>query len=250
MCEKRLENKVAIVTGGAQGIGKSICMKLASEGANIVVVDIDLNTANITSKEISDLYNVQTLVFKVDVSKYDEVENFVNETIKKFSRIDILVNNAGITQDNLVIRMSEPEWDRVLDINLKGAFNCIKAVSKYMIKQKSGRIINITSVVALMGNPGQANYSASKGGLISLTKTVAKELASRGISVNAVAPGYIKTRMTEILSEEQKKKLIEYIPMNRLGEPEDVSNAVWFLSIPESSYITGEVISVNGGMYM
>ncbi len=195
-------------------------------------------------------YGVETLTFKVDVSNYQEVQSCVDETIKKFSKIDILVNNAGITKDNLIIRMTEEEWDKVLGINLKGCFNFIKAVSKYMIKQKTGRIINIASVVGLMGNPGQANYSASKGGLISLTKTVAKELASRGILVNAVAPGYIRTRMTEALSEEQKKKLQEYIPLNRLGEPEDVANAVWFLSIEESSYITGQVISVNGGMYM
>ncbi|MCS7231419.1 MAG: SDR family oxidoreductase, partial [Elusimicrobiota bacterium] len=163
---------------------------------------------------------------------------------------DILVNNAGITKDNLILKMTEEEWDKVLDVNLKGAFNFIKAVSKYMIKQKSGRIINVASVVGLMGNPGQANYSASKGGLIALTKTLAKELASRNILVNAVAPGYIKTRMTDALSEEQRKKLQEYIPLNRLGDPKDVANAVWFLCIEESSYITGQVISVNGGMYM
>ncbi len=250
MCEKKLLNKTAIVTGGAQGIGKSIVLKLASEGANCVIVDIDQQTAEDTAKEVSSLHNVETLVFKVDVSNYQEVANCVDKTYEKFGRIDILVNNAGITKDNLVLRMSEEDWDKVLDVNLKGVFNFIKATAKYMLKQHSGRIINISSVVGLMGNPGQINYSASKGGVIALTKTVAKEFASRGILVNAVAPGYIKTKMTEKLSEEQKKKLMEYIPLNRLGEPEDVANVVWFLSIEESSYITGQVISVNGGMYM
>lgn len=250
MYEKKLINKVAIITGGAQGIGKSIGIKLASEGANLVLVDINLDVATQTAKEIENQYSISTLVFKVDVSNYKEVEEFVNTTIEKFSKVDILVNNAGITKDNLILRMSEDEWDKVLDINLKGAFNCIKAVSKFMMKQKTGRIINVASVVGLMGNAGQSNYSASKGGLIALTKTVAKELASRGILVNAVAPGFIKTRMTETLSEEQRKKLTDFIPVNRLGEPEDVANAVWFLSIEESSYITGSVISVNGGMYM
>lgn len=250
MCQKRLLNKIAIVTGGAQGIGKSIVRKLASEGANCVIVDVDIQNAENTAKEVREEFNVETLVFKVDVSNFQEVQNCVDETFKKFGRIDILVNNAGITKDNLILKMTEEEWDKVLDINLKGCFNFIKAVSKYMLKQRSGRIINIASVVGLMGNPGQANYSASKGGLIALTKTVAKEFASRNILVNAVAPGYIKTKMTEALTEEQKKKLQEYIPLNRLGEPEDVANAVWFLSIEESSYITGQVISVNGGMYM
>jgi len=250
MCEKRLLDKVAIVTGGAQGIGKSVIEKLASEGANCVIVDVDLQTAQNTAKEVEEKYGVKTLVFNVDVVNYQQVQSCVDETVAKFGKVDILVNNAGITKDNLIIRMTEEEWDKVLDVNLKGCFNFIKAVSKYMIKQKSGRIINIASVVGLMGNPGQANYSASKGGLIALTKTVAKELASRNILVNAVAPGYIKTRMTEQLSEEQKKKLQEYIPLNRLGEPEDVANVVWFLCIEESSYITGQVISVNGGMYM
>ncbi|MFN3550340.1 MAG: 3-oxoacyl-[acyl-carrier-protein] reductase [Endomicrobiia bacterium] len=250
MSEKKLLNKVAIITGAAQGIGKSIVKKLASEGANCVIVDVDLQNAEDTAKEIVSEFAVETLVFKVDVTNFKEVQNCVDETIKKFNRIDVLVNNAGITKDNLIIKMTEEEWDKVLDVNLKGCFNFIKAVSKYMMKQRSGRIINIASVVGLMGNPGQANYSASKGGLIALTKTLAKELAARNILVNAVAPGYIKTRMTDILSEEQKKKLQEYIPLNRLGEPEDVANAVWFLSIEESSYITGQVISVNGGMYM
>lgn len=250
MCEKKLLNKTVIVTGGAQGIGKSIVEKLASEGANCTIVDIDLAVAEQTAKEVNSKYGVDVLVFKVDVVNFEEVQNCVDETFKKFGRIDILVNNAGITKDNLILRMTEEEWDKVIDVNLKGCFNFIKAVSKYMLKQKSGRIINIASVVGLMGNAGQANYSASKGGLIALTKTVAREFASRNILVNAVAPGFIKTRMTDALSEEQKRKLQELIPLGRLGEPEDVANVVWFLSIDESSYITGQVISVNGGMYM
>lgn len=250
MCEKRLLNKIAIITGGAQGIGKAISIKLASDGANCVIVDVDFETAEATADEIQKTYGVETAVFKVDVSNFSEVQLCVDDVVKKFGKIDILVNNAGITKDNLILKMTEEEWDKVIDINLKGCFNFIKAVSKYMLKQRFGRIINIASVVGLMGNPGQANYSASKGGLIALTKTVAKEFASRNILVNAVAPGYIRTRMTEILSEEQKKKLQEYIPLNRLGEPEDVANVVWFLCIEESSYITGQVISVNGGMYM
>ncbi|MCS7152051.1 MAG: 3-oxoacyl-[acyl-carrier-protein] reductase [Endomicrobia bacterium] len=250
MCEKKLLNKVAIVTGAAQGIGKSIVKKLSSEGANCVIVDVDIVAAEQTAKEINSEYGTETMIFRVDVVNFEEVQNCVDEVFKKFGKIDILVNNAGITKDNLVLRMSEEEWDKVIDVNLKGSFNFIKAVAKYMLKQRSGRIINIASVVGLMGNAGQANYSASKGGLIALTKTLAREFASRNILVNAVAPGFIKTRMTDALSEDQKKKLMELIPLSRLGEPEDVANVVWFLCIEESSYITGQVISVNGGMYM
>ncbi|MCX7941463.1 MAG: 3-oxoacyl-[acyl-carrier-protein] reductase [Endomicrobia bacterium] len=250
MCEKKLLNKVAIVTGAAQGIGKSIVKKLSSEGANCVIVDVDIVAAEQTAKEINSGYGTETMIFRVDVVNFEEVQNCVDEVFKKFGKIDILVNNAGITKDNLVLRMSEEEWDKVIDVNLKGSFNFIKAVAKYMLKQRSGRIINIASVVGLMGNAGQANYSASKGGLIALTKTLAREFASRNILVNAVAPGFIKTRMTDALSEDQKKKLMELVPLSRLGEPEDVANVVWFLCIEESSYITGQVISVNGGMYM
>ncbi|MDW8055433.1 MAG: 3-oxoacyl-[acyl-carrier-protein] reductase [Elusimicrobiota bacterium] len=250
MCEKKLLNKVAIVTGAAQGIGKSIVKKLSSEGANCVIVDVDIVAAEQTAKEINSEYGTETMIFRVDVVNFEEVQNCVDEVFKKFGKIDILVNNAGITKDNLVLRMSEEEWDKVIDVNLKGSFNFIKAVAKYMLKQRSGRIINIASVVGLMGNAGQANYSASKGGLIALTKTLAREFASRNILVNAVAPGFIKTRMTDALSEDQKKKLMELVPLSRLGEPEDVANVVWFLCIEESSYITGQVISVNGGMYM
>jgi len=250
MCEKKLLDKVAIITGSAQGIGKAIAIALADEGANVVISDIDEELAKITAEEISKTKGVQTLAFKTDVSKISDVENLVKNTLDKFQKIDILINNAGITRDNLLIRMSEQEWDTVLDINLKGVFNCTKAVSKVMIKQKQGRIVNIASVVGLMGNAGQVNYSASKGGVIAFTKSCARELAGRNILVNAVAPGFIKTRMTDALSEEQKKKLTELIPLNRLGEPEDVAKVVVFLCTDDSSYITGQVISVNGGMYM
>ncbi len=250
MCEKKLLDKVAIVTGAGQGIGKAIALALAQEGANIVVSDIDELLAKNTAEEISKTTGVQTISAKTDVSNSSDVENLVKMTLDKFQKIDILINNAGITRDNLIIRMSEQEWNSVIDVNLKGVFNCTKTVSKVMIKQRQGRIVNIASVVGLMGNPGQVNYSASKGGVIAFTKSCARELAGRNILVNAVAPGFIKTRMTDALSEEQKKKLTELIPLNRLGEPEDVAKVVVFLCSDDSSYITGQVISVNGGMYM
>jgi len=246
----KLENKVAIITGSAQGIGKSIAIELAKEGCNIVICDIDENLIKLTTEEISKLTDKQILSFKVDITKINEVEKMTKDIFDKLKKIDILINNAGITKDNLLIKMTDQEWDTVLEVNLKGVFNCTKSVSKIMIKQRSGRIVNIASVVGLMGNPGQANYSASKGGVIALTKTVAKELASRGILVNAIAPGFIKTRMTDKLSEEQKNKLIELIPLNRLGEPHDIARVVVFLCSDDSSYITGQTISVNGGMWM
>ena len=250
MCEQKLKVKVAIITGGAQGIGRAIAEKLADEGAKIIIVDVMEEAAKKTADEISKDKNVETLSLKVDVSSSIETEQMVKKTVEKFSKIDIIINNAGITRDNLLIRMSDDEWDKVLDINLKGVFNCSKAAAKIMMKQRAGKIVNIASVVGLMGNAGQANYSASKGGVIALTKTMARELASRNINVNAVAPGFIKTAMTEKLSDEQKKKLTELIPLARLGEAQDVANIVAFLCTDESSYITGEVISVNGGMYM
>jgi len=250
MCEKKLIDQVAIVTGSGQGIGKAIALALSKEGAKVVITDIEENLINITSSEISKITTFETLAIKSDVSNYADVEHLVKTVLDKFSKIDILVNNTGITRDNLIIRMSEAEWDSVINVNLKGTFNCTKAVSKTMIKQRYGRIINIASIVGLMGNPGQVNYSASKGGVIAFTKSCARELASKGILVNAIAPGFIKTRMTESLNEEQKKKLTDLIPLNRLGEPEDIANVVVFLCSKESSYITGQVISVNGGMYM
>jgi 3-oxoacyl-[acyl-carrier protein] reductase len=250
MCNNSLSGKTAIVTGSAQGIGYSIALALSKEGARVTVTDIAEELVKKSAEEIAKITGNETLAVKTNVSSYAEAESLVKSTVDKFSKIDIMVNNAGITRDNLIVRMSEEEWDSVIAVNLKGVFNCTKAASKVMFRQRSGRIVNIASIVGLMGNPGQVNYSASKGGVIALTKSCARELASRGIQVNAVAPGFIKTRMTEALNDEQKKKLTEIIPLNRLGEPEDVANAVLFLCSEESSYITGQVISVNGGMYM
>jgi len=246
----KLKDQVAVVTGGAQGIGKAIAAALAGQGARIAVCDVAEDLAAKTAGELKASFQVDTLALKADVTRPESCEEMAKKVQEAFGRIDILVNNAGITKDNLVMRMSEAEWDAVLDVNLKGAFNCTKAVCRPMMKQRSGRIINICSIVGLMGNAGQANYSASKGGLIALTKTCAREFASRNILVNGIAPGFIKTRMTEQLTDEQKQKLAAIIPLERLGEPEDVAQAALFLAGPDSSYITGQVISVNGGMYM
>lgn len=244
-----LKGKVAIVTGGAQGIGKSIATQLAQAGANVVVADVMEEVAKSTAQEISQKGN-EAISVKVDVSNLSSVEEMVKKTLDKFGRIDILVNNAGITRDALVMRMKEEDWDLVLDINLKGAFNCIKTVSPIMMKQKSGKIVNIASIVGIIGNIGQANYSASKAGLIALTKTCARELASRRINVNAVAPGFIQTSMTERLPAQVKEKLSSQIPFGEIGKPEDVASAVLFLVSEKASYITGEVIRVDGGMAM
>ncbi len=244
-----LKGKVAIVTGGAQGIGKSIATQLALAGANVVIADVMEEKAKSTAEEISQSGN-QAIYIGVDVASLSSVEEMVKKTLDKFGRIDILVNNAGVTRDALIMRMKEEDWDLVLDINLKGAFNCIKIVSPVMMKQKSGKIVNIASIVGINGNAGQANYSASKGGLIALTKTCAKELASRQINVNAVAPGFIQTSMTERLPGEVKEKLSSQIPLGKIGKPEDVASAVLFLVSEKSSYITGEVIKVDGGMAM
>ncbi|MBU4310111.1 3-oxoacyl-[acyl-carrier-protein] reductase [bacterium] len=245
----RLKDKVALVTGGGRGIGRAIVLALAKEGADIVTCDINLENLKEVASEVEKLGR-KILIQKVDVSKISEVNDVVKKALDKFTKIDILVNNAGITRDNLILKMSEEEWDQVLDINLKGAFNCLKAVARPMMKARSGRIVNIASVVGMMGNPGQANYAASKAGIIGLTKSAAKELASRGINVNAIAPGFIKTTMTESLSDEVKEKLINQIPLKRLGEVTDVANLVVFLASDDASYITGEVIKVDGGMLM
>lgn len=244
-----LEGKVALVTGAAQGIGKAIGYLLAQRGADIVVSDINLEKAEETAREIETLGR-RALAVRANVAVLDEVEKMVQGMIDRFSRIDILVNNAGIARDKLLLRMTEEDWDLVLDINLKGTFHCTKAVIRYMSKQRSGKIVNIASVVGAMGNAGQANYSASKAGVIGFTKTIAREFAGRGINVNAIAPGYIVTTMTDILPEKAKEELKRMIPMERLGQPEDVAQAALFLVSEASSYVTGQVIHVNGGIYM
>ncbi len=245
----RLKDKVALVTGGARGIGQAIAMTFAKEGADIVVADVNLEIARKTASEIEGLGR-KALALEMDVTNYDLVEEVINKILDKMGKVDILINNAGITKDNLVLRMSQAEWDAVINVNLKGTFNCIKAVSRPMVKQRSGRIISIASIIGLMGNPGQANYAASKAGIIALTKTIAKELASRNINANAVAPGFIQTEMTAKLPEDIKKKMLEAIPLAKLGTPQDVANLCLFLASDESSYITGQVITIDGGMVM
>jgi 3-oxoacyl-[acyl-carrier protein] reductase len=245
----RLEGKVALITGGARGIGQAIAMAFAAEGADIVVADVNMEIAQKTASEIEALGR-KALALEMDVTNYEKVEEGINKILDKFGKVDILVNNAGITKDNLLLRMSQMEWDAVINVNLKGTFNCIRAVSRQMVKQRSGRIISIASIIGLMGNPGQANYAASKAGIIALTKTVAKELASRNINANAVAPGFIQTEMTAKLPEELKKKMLEAIPLGKLGTPQDIAKVCLFLASEESSYITGQVITVDGGMVM
>ena len=244
-----LAEHVAIITGSARGIGKTIALTLADAGANIIISDLNVEAGKETVKEI-ETRGRKAIWIEADVSKNDQAVQLIEKAHEKFGRIDILVNNAGITRDNLLMRMSEDEWDSVIAVNLKGTYNCIRAATRVFMKQRSGRIINIASVVGQTGNPGQANYSASKAGVIGLTKTVAKELATRNVLVNAVAPGFIETAMTENLPEKARESLLQLIPLARLGQPEDVAKAVLFLSTERSSYITGQVINVDGGMVM
>ncbi len=239
----------AIVTGGGRGIGKAIAEALAKKGVNIAVVGTNLEIAEQTSHTIQDI-GVRSIAIQADVSHVPDVKNIFDKTINEFGRVDILVNNAGITRDSLIIRMKDEDWDRVINVNLKGTFLCSREAVKIMLKQKYGRIINISSIVAFMGNIGQANYSASKAGIAGLTKTIAKEYANRGITVNAIAPGFITTAMTETIPENIKNEMLKSIPMNRFGTTEDVANAVVFLASPETGYITGQILHVNGGMYM
>lgn len=244
---QRLKNKTALITGSARGIGYAIASLFAQEGADIVLSDVNETILNEAAAKIK-TQGVEVLAVKTDVTSEAQVEELVKKTVDKFGKVDILVNNAGITKDSLLIRMPESDWDSVLSVNLKGAFLCTKAVSKVMIKQRSGRIINMASIIALIGNPGQANYAASKGGLISFTKSAARELASRNINVNAIAPGFIKTDMTDKLPEDLKKAMLNRIPLNKFGETEDVAKTALFLASEESSYITGCTIRVDGGM--
>jgi len=245
----KLKDKVAFITGSAQGIGKAIAVAMAKEGANIVISDINLELAAQTAKEIEAL-GVKSMSIKTNVADLADVEKSAAEIAKTMGRIDILVNNAGITKDNLLIRMKKEEWDAVIGVNLTGVFNCTKVVGTLMMKQRYGKIISIASIVGQMGNFGQANYAATKGGVIAFTKTVAKELASRNVTAKAIAPGFIQTAMTDKLTDEVKKKMMELIPLGKLGQPEDIANAAVFLASPEADYITGQVLAVNGGMYM
>lgn len=244
-----LSGKIALVTGAAQGIGRDIALALASDGADVAICDVNLEAAQKTAGDIESKGR-KSLALKANVAASIEVTAMVDQVISSFGKIDLLVNNAGITRDGLILRMKDEDWDIVLSINLKGAFLCTKAALKQMTKQRSGTIINIASIVGAMGNAGQANYVASKAGLIGLTKTIAREYANRGITANAVAPGFIDTAMTQGLSENVRAELSKQIPMGKLGTPEDVANAVRFLASPWASYITGQVIHVNGGMYM
>jgi 3-oxoacyl-[acyl-carrier protein] reductase len=241
---------VALVTGAARGIGRAIATSLARPGLTVYLNDVALGEeASRTQKEVA-ARGAQARLIEFNVADFEQVQRSIEEIIKESGRLDILVNNAGITRDNLILRLKEEEWDAVLAVNLKGAYNCIRAASKPMVKQRFGRIINISSVVGVMGNAGQANYVASKAGLIGLTKSVARELASRNVTVNAVAPGFIQTEMTESLPEKVKAEMMAQIPLGRFGTPEEVAQAVAFLASEAAAYLTGQVIHVNGGMLM
>lgn len=246
---KRLEDKIALVTGGAQGIGRAICERFLSDGADVAIGDFNMDVANATCEELSGSTG-KVKAFLMNVADESSVDEAVKEVMNEFGRIDIVVNNAGITRDNLMMRMKKEDWDAVISVNLTGAFNISKAVIRHMMKARSGCIINIASVVGVMGNAGQANYSASKAGLIGLTKSMAKEFASRNITVNAIAPGFILTEMTENLPDEAKQAFLNVIPLKRGGTPEDVAKVASFLASDDASYITGQVICVDGGMIM
>ena len=245
-----LENKVAVITGASRGIGRAIAELLAQQGADVVCGDRLQQQAEETAANIAKATGRRTSGCLVDVADHESAKGFIECALENFGKIDILINNAGITRDNLLMRISEEDWDSVLNVNLKGAYNCCKAVLRPMMKQRYGRIVNITSVVGLSGNAGQTNYSASKAGLIGFTKSLAKEVGSRNITVNAVAPGYVTTVLTDVLSEEYKQAAIKATPMGRLGTPEDIAYAVAFLVSDQASFITGQVLSVDGGMVM
>ena len=244
-----LEGKKAVVTGSGRGIGRSIALALARNGADVAVLDMDEAGAGETAGIIEQTGR-KSLALAVDVSRLSEVEEAINKILDLLGSIDIVVNNAGITRDNLLIRMKEDEWDSVIAVNLKGSFNLSKAVARSMMKQRSGCIVNIASIIGMMGNAGQANYAASKGGLIALTKSLAKEMAPRGIRVNAIAPGFIATEMTNKIPEKLREEMVRSIPLGRMGEPDDVAAVVSFLTSPAAGYITGQVIVVDGGMYI
>ena len=244
-----LTDKVAIVTGSARGIGRAIALKLAEVGADVVVNDIEAAAESLESvvKEIKAL-NRQSLAVTADVSSPEDVTHLIETAVREFGKVDILVNNAGVTRDQLLMKMTDEEWDTVLNIDLKSAFLCTRAVIRHMLRQRSGRIISIASVVGMVGNAGQANYASAKAGVIGLTKSIAKEVGSRGITVNAIAPGYIQTKMTEQLNDDQRQEMLKHIPLASLGTPRDVAEAVAFLASEEARYITGHVLNVDGGM--
>lgn len=245
----KFDGKTALITGSARGIGKAIAERLASQGARVVISDVMMDGAEKTVQEFKD-NGYEAFAIKADVSNADDVKGLIKETVAKFQTVDIMVNNAGITRDTLMIRMSEDDWDKVIDVNLKGAFLMTQATAKVMMKQRFGKIVNISSVVGQMGNAGQSNYSASKAGLIGLTKSSARELAARGITVNAIAPGFIESEMTEKLPEAVRQDFMNATALKRFGKPEDIAAAVAFLVSDDASYITGQVIAVNGGLLM
>lgn len=245
-----LQGKCAVITGASRGIGREIALKYAKEGANIVLNYRNSEAEALKLKEELDKLGSKTLIIKANVSKFEEAQNLINEAKEAFGRIDILVNNAGITKDNLIMRMKEEEFDSVIEVNLKGAFNCLKAVTPIMVRQKGGKIINMSSVVGVIGNAGQVNYCASKAGLIGMTKSLAREIGGKNININAIAPGFIDTDMTKVLNEDQKKNILSQVPLKRFGDALDIANLALFLVSDQSNYITGQVIHVDGGMAM
>ena len=245
-----MDGRVAVVTGAARGIGRAIAEKLASLGANVLIADMLIDLAEKTAEEISQMTNRKIIATKVNVTDGKSANDMIDRVVSEFGRVDILVNNAGITRDTLILRMDEADWDAVLDVNLKGGFNCSKAAIRPMMKQRYGRIVNISSVSGQAGQAGQTNYSASKAGLIGFTKALAREVASRQITVNAVAPGFIPTSLTNDLSDELKKSILTATPIGRMGKPEEIAAAVAFLASEEAAYITGQVLAVDGGMAM
>jgi len=248
--DKRLKDKIAIITGASRGIGREIAVLFASEGAKLVLTGRNPEALTAVAKEIYEIGREEPLVFQLDVQDSAKVEELVDKTLDKYKRVDILVNNAGVTRDGLFVRMTDADWDEVLDTNLKGTFLCMRAVSKAMMKQRYGKIINMASVIGLIGNAGQANYAASKAGIIALTKSVAKELGSRNVMVNAIAPGFIDTEMTQGLTADVKNAILKTIPIGFFGKPIDVAKTALYLASDESNFITGQVITVDGGMVM
>ena len=244
-----LENKVALITGGGRGIGREIALRFARNGADIVICDLNTEDINETSRLV-EASQRKALAITCDISYLCEVEQAIKKALDKFKKIDILINNAGITKDNLLLRMTESDWDKVIAVNLKGVFNCTKLISRLMLKQKSGKIVNISSIIGIRGNAGQANYAASKAGIIGFTKSIARELASRAINVNAIAPGFIETGMTAKLSDEIRERMLKEIPLAKFGTTADVAKLALFLVSEESNYITGQVIQIDGGMAM